>query len=133
VGTKQLLVLSAPAVMACLLCACRSTHAEPAPSPVVRIAELEIDSSQLEAYKTALKEEIETSIRVEPGVLTLYAVSVKDNPSQIRIFETYADVNAYNAHIKTPHFQKYKTGTQQMVKSLKLIETDPIALGAKAR
>ena len=48
---------------------------------IVRIAELEIDSNQLTAYKTALKEEIETSIRVEPGVLALYAVSVKDHPN----------------------------------------------------
>jgi hypothetical protein len=43
----------------------------------VRIAELEIDSGQLEAYKLALKEEIETSIRIEPGVLTLYAQSFR--------------------------------------------------------
>jgi quinol monooxygenase YgiN len=54
----------------------------------VRIAELEIDPGQLEAYKLALKEEIETSIRVEPGVLTLYAVSLKEHPEQIRLFET---------------------------------------------
>jgi hypothetical protein len=52
----------------------------------VRIAELEIDPAQLDRYKLALKEEIETSIRVEPGVLTLYAVSLKGHPEQIRLF-----------------------------------------------
>jgi quinol monooxygenase YgiN len=98
----------------------------------VRIAELEIDPTQIERYKAALKEEIETSIRVEPGVLTLYAVSVKNQPAQIRLFETYADEAAYRAHLETTHFKKYKTGTQEMVKSLKLIETEPIMLGAKA-
>ena len=100
---------------------------------VVRLAELEIDPAQLENYKAALREEIEASIRLEPGVLTLYAVSVKDNPTQIRIFEIYADADAYNAHLETPHFKKYKGSTQQMVKSLKLVETDPILLGAKAK
>ena len=50
----------------------------------MRLAELEIDPAQLDPYKAALKEEIATSIRVEPGVLTLYAVSVKDHPTQIR-------------------------------------------------
>lgn len=65
---------------------------------VVRMAELEIDPVQLEAYKAALKEEIETSIRSEPGVLTLYAVSLKENPAHIRIFETYADMAAYKTH-----------------------------------
>ena len=101
--------------------------------PLVRIAELEIDPAQLENYKALLKEEIETSVRLEPGVLTLYAVAEKENPARIRIFETYADEAAYNAHLETPHFKKYKTMTQQMVKSLKLIETTPILLGAKAK
>src|SRR5690242_4495657 len=84
---------------------------------IVRIAELEIDPTRIESYKAALKEEIETSLRVEPGVLTLFAVSVKDRPAQIRIFETYADDAAYRAHLETPHFKKYKSGTQTMVKS----------------
>ena len=65
---------------------------------VVRLAELEIDLAQLEPYKAALKEEIATSIRVEPGVLTLYAVSVKDHPAQIRLFEMYANQSAYERH-----------------------------------
>jgi quinol monooxygenase YgiN len=99
--------------------------------PLVRIAELEIDPSQIPAYRDALKEEIATSIRDEPGVLTLYAVSVKDQPSQIRIFETYRDQAAYESHLQTPHFKKYKTETQGIVRSLKLIETEPILLGRK--
>jgi quinol monooxygenase YgiN len=99
--------------------------------PLVRIAELDIDPSQVSAYRAALKEEIATSIRLEPGVLTLYAVSVKDQPSQVRIFETYKDQASYESHLQTPHFKKYKAETQGMVKSLKLIETEPIMLGRK--
>jgi len=122
----------------CCLLPSGIAHGEPAPdpaggaqTPIVRLAELEIDPAHLEAYKVALKEEIDTSIRVEPGVLTLYAVSIKDDPTRIRIFETYADMDAYNAHVQSPHFLKYKTGTQHMIRSLTLIETDPIALGAQ--
>lgn len=70
---------------------------------------------------------------MEPGVLTLYAVSVKDHPSQIKIFETYADAKAYEAHLTTPHFQKYKKGTQHMIRSLNLVETDPIYLGVQPK
>ena len=73
--------------------------------PLVRIAELEIDPSQLPAYMDALKEEVATSIRVEPGVLKLYAVSVRDQPSQIRILEVYRDQAAYESHLQTPHFK----------------------------
>ena len=92
---------------------------------------LEIDPAQLGPYLVALREEVETSIRVEPGVLTLYSVQVKGAPWRVRLFEMYADSNAYNAHIASPHFQKYKTGTAAMVRSLVLLETDPVLLGTK--
>ncbi len=100
-------------------------------NPLVRIAELEIDPTQIETYKVLLKEEISTSMRVEPGVLTLSAVSLRDHPNQIRIFETYKDQAAYEFHLRTPHFKKYNGATQGMVKSLKLIETEPILLEQK--
>jgi quinol monooxygenase YgiN len=98
---------------------------------IVRLAELEIDPSQLERYKTALREEIGTSIQVEPGVLTLYAVSVKGHPESIRLFEMYANATAYQSHIDSPHFKRYKSETAGMVKSLKLLETEPILLESK--
>ena len=97
----------------------------------MRLAELEIDPEHLATYKALLKEEIETSIRVEPGVLILYAVSVKEHPNQIRLLESYSNISAYQSHLQTPHFKRYKAQTQNMVKSLTLIETDPILLGSK--
>jgi len=93
---------------------------------IVRLAKLEIDSSRLQDYKAALKEEIETSVRLEPGVLTLYAVQEKDNPSRMTILEIYADTDAYKIHLQTPHFKKYKTAIKDMVKSLELVETIPL-------
>jgi quinol monooxygenase YgiN len=99
----------------------------------VQIAEIEIDPAQLEAYKAAVREQIETAIRAEPGVLVLYAVSEKDSPTRIRVLEIYASTEAYRAHLEAPHFKKYKAVTEKMVKSLKLVRTDPIMLGAKAR
>jgi quinol monooxygenase YgiN len=88
---------------------------EPTEQRMVRIAELEINADQLTAYTAALKEEINISVRVEPGVITLCAVAVRDHPTQIRIFETYADRAAYESHLQTPHFKKYKTETAKMV------------------
>jgi quinol monooxygenase YgiN len=99
----------------------------------VQVAELDIDPAQLESYEAAVKEQIETAIRVEPGVLALYAVSHKENPARITVFEIYADEGAYKAHLEAPHFKKYKAATEKMVKSLELVRTVPIALGAKAK
>jgi quinol monooxygenase YgiN len=93
---------------------------------MVRLAKLEIDSAQLDNYKAFLKEEIQTSLHVEKGVLTLYAVFEKENPARCTILEVYADTAAYKSHIQTSHFLKYKNGTLNMVKSLQLVEVDPL-------
>lgn len=103
-----------------------SAFAQEKPKQMVRLAKLVIDSAQLDSYTQFLKEEIETSLKVEPGVLTLYAVADKDNPNHITILEIYASQEAYQKHIQTPHFLKYKEGTQSMVKSLTLTETVPL-------
>ncbi len=100
---------------------------------MVRLAKLVIDSTQLDSYKDALKEEIEASVRLEPGVLTLYAVAEKEKPNHITILEIYADTAAYKAHLQTPHFIKYKTSTQTMIKSLELAETVPLIPGMKIK
>ncbi len=36
------------------------------------------------------------------------------------------DKEAYLSHLQTAHFKKYKEGTAQMVKSLRLIDTQPM-------
>ena len=128
--TRQLLLV-AISVLASAVCG--AAVAQEMQGQYVQIAEIEIDPTQLEDYKAAVREHIETAIRVEPGVLVLYAVSEKDNPAHIRVFEVYASTEAYRAHLGAPHFKKYKAVTEKMVKSLKLVQTTPVMLGAKAR
>ncbi|SRR5258706_16312398 len=117
--------------MLSLFC-CSNTSAQKK-SQMVRLAKLVIDSAQLEDYKSMLKEEIETSVKVEPGVRTLYAVSEKDNPTHLTILEIYADTTAYKTHLQTPHFIKYKTGTKDMVDSLELVAIIPLISGMKIK
>jgi quinol monooxygenase YgiN len=98
---------------------------------VVRLAKIQVDPAQLESYKVALKEGIKTAVRVEPGVLTYYAVADKDNPAHITILEIYADSAAYKAHIETTHFKKYKNTVKDMVKSLELVDVNLVAVAKK--
>ncbi|MCF2444641.1 antibiotic biosynthesis monooxygenase [Dyadobacter sp. CY345] len=100
---------------------------------MVRIAKIIVDPVQLEAYNGFLKEEIEESVRLEPGVLTLYAVSERTKPNHITILEIYADSAAYKSHIQTRQFLKYKNGTKDMVKSLELIESVPLLPSMKIK
>jgi quinol monooxygenase YgiN len=111
---------------------CNSASAQEK-NQLVRLSKLVIDSTQLENYKAMLKEELETSVRVESGVLTLYAVSEKNNPAHFTILEIYADTNAYKAHLQTPHFVKYKNSTKEMVKSLELVAVNPLVPGMKIK
>jgi len=98
---------------------------------MVRLAEIKVDPSQLEKYNAALKEQMTTAVRVEPGVLTYYAVADKSDPSSITILEIYADTAAYNLHIRTPHFKKYKETVKNKVKSLELIDVTLIGSAKK--
>jgi quinol monooxygenase YgiN len=99
----------------------------------VRLARIRIDPVHLDAYKTALKEEIEASVRLEPGVLSLEAVSVKGKPDEVTILEVYGDAEAYRSHLESTHFRKYKAATQTMVSSLELLECDPLVLATEGK
>jgi len=59
-------------------------------------------------------------------VLTLFSMQDKADPSKIYILEVYADSTAYQHHIQTAHFRKYKESTAAMVRSLKLIDVTPL-------
>ena len=102
-------------------------------SQYIRIAKIVVDSAKLKEYNAALKEHAEAAVKVEPGVIMLYAVAEKLQPTHVSVFEIYSSVEAYQTHIKTPHFLKYKTTVQDMVKELQLIDVNPIALEAKTK
>src|SRR5215813_13774859 len=70
----------------------------------IHIAKLVIEPGKLEDYKKALKEHAETAVKVEPGVITLYAVYEKEHPTNVTVFEIYASEEAYKSHLKAPHF-----------------------------
>jgi quinol monooxygenase YgiN len=105
----------------------RTTHVRPDPTDttqrmMVRISEIEILPAYLDEYMTILKTEAAASVEKEPGVLAIFPMRVKEQPTQIRIVEIYADSSAYQSHLKTAHFLQYKTSTLKMVKSLKLVD-----------
>lgn len=100
---------------------------------LIRLSKIVVDKARLDEYNAFLKEEIEASMRLEPGVLTLYAVSDKHQPERVTILEIYADTASYKSHLATPHFQKYKQGTLDMVKDLELVDVNPLIPGLKIK
>ena len=93
---------------------------------IVRLSKIEVYPEYLEEYLEYAIRVGEISLRTEPGVLTMYAVAEKENPCRITILETYASQAAYQSHIASKHFQKYKQGTLHMVKNLVLSDQLPL-------
>ena len=89
---------------------------------IVRLSIVTVDPDRLEEYMKFAAECGRTSMREEPGVLMMYSMQDKLRPDRISILEIYADRAAYERHIGTAHFQKYKQGTMSMVRKLELLD-----------
>ena len=87
---------------------------------IVRLAEIEVYPEYLQEYLSYANEVDRLSVEREPGVICLFPMQSTEDSTRINILEIYASDAAYQQHLKTEHFQKYKQGTLHMVKSLKL-------------
>ena len=121
---KLIIIIALSIIGTCTLKAQDSTR-------MVRMAKIKVDPGQLQQYTYALKEQMASAIKLEPGVLSYHAVADKKDPSQITIIEIYANNEAYLLHIKTPHFLKYKDLVKDMVLSLELIDVETIGRMSK--
>ena len=98
---------------------------------MVRLVKIEVDPAMLPEFIFMLKEQMNTAVQLEEGVLEYHVVAEKNNPYLFTLIEIYKDNESYLSHIKSPHFLKYKKGTENMVKSLELIDVNLIAQSVK--
>ena len=117
-------------VLIILCISCRQNE-QPKKNPysdemMIRIAEIGIKPAYLDEYLTILKEESKASMELESGVISIFPIYQKENPTEIKILEVYANKKAYESHLEMPHFKHYKTTTLKMVNSLNLIEMNAI-------
>lgn len=93
---------------------------------MIKIAHITVNPYKLEEYKAILKEEMETSLRLEDGVQVLYATWDNENPNRFTILEKYESEEAYTAHCASPQLQKYFELTKEMVLSLEITDATPV-------
>ncbi len=96
-----------------------------------RIAKIKVDAKQLAVYTALLQEQMTSAIKLEPGVLSYTAIADKKDATSITILEVYASNEAYQSHILTPHFKKYKDAVKDMVLALELIDTHLVCSAKK--
>lgn len=119
---------AALAILALCLTEGQAQAAEPTS---IRMAHLQIKEDHLSAFNTSVKEEMEAALRVEPGVIAIYAAADKNDPTKMTFFEMYVDEAAYQTHRDTPHFQKYFHTTKDMISDRILLEAVPVELRDK--
>lgn len=112
--------------------AASGTASGPTQGMMVRISEIQIDPDRLDEYKAILKEEAAASVRLEPGVISIFPMTQREHPAEVRILEIYASRAAYESHIQSPHFQRYKTTTLPMVRSLNLVDMEAMDAASMA-
>lgn len=93
---------------------------------ITRIAEIEVYKKYLSAYLQAAGRVGQLSVEKEEGVVCIFPMQVSGKPNVIRIVEIYRDTAAYQEHLKTEHFLEYKRSTLHMVKSLRLVDVEPL-------
>ena len=93
---------------------------------LIRLAVIEVYPEYLQEYLEAASTVGGESVVKEPGVVCIFPMQMKEQPNQVRIIEIYRSQEAYQSHLQTEHFLKYKNGTLHMVKSLDLQEMTPL-------
>ncbi len=92
---------------------------------IVRLSRITVAPEWLEEYLIWATECGRQSMAQESGGM-MFSMSDKAQPNLITILEIYADEEAYQKHIQSEHFQKYKKGTLEMVQNLELLDQTPL-------
>lgn len=83
------------------------------------------------AFKNIVLPEMAESLRVEKGVLAMYAATDVNNINRWYFYEIYASEEDYQLHRQTPHFKNYIAQTADMSASKKAIPVEPVFLQNK--
>lgn len=84
-------------------------------APLFNLFELEIQNGQTAAYDQIGENNIRTSLTKEAGTLAMYSVKQKANPQMAYMIEIYADEAAYQTHIQSPQYQKFREAAPQIL------------------
>ncbi|HCM9145709.1 TPA: antibiotic biosynthesis monooxygenase, partial [Enterobacter roggenkampii] len=83
-------------------------------------------------FKNIVLPEMAESLKVEKGVLAMYAATDSQTPNRWYFYEIYASEEAYQLHRQTPHFRDYLRQTVHMSASKNAIPVKPVFLRNKS-
>jgi len=74
----------------------------------VILAPIQIKEGFREKFVEAMVEDARDSVAHEPGCLRFDVIQDAGDPNRIWVYEVYKDEKAFEAHMQTPHFLKWK-------------------------
>ena len=76
---------------------------------------IEIKKEHRTAFLAAMLEDVRDTLEKEPGCLRLDVLQDLDpkEPNTIHLYEVYRDREAFDAHCKTSHYEKWRTTVEQ--------------------
>jgi len=82
-------------------------------------------------FKNIVLPEMAESLKVEKGVLAMYAATDSQTPNRWYFYEVYASEEDYQLHRQTPYFRDYLRQTAHMSSSKDAIPVKPVFLRNK--
>lgn len=96
-----------------------------------KLVKVEVNPQDNQQFAQIITAEMAQSLKVEDGVIAMYAATEQAQPNKWLFFEIYANDAAYDAHRQTPHFNDYLKQTEKMVVDKQMLEIEPAYLGNK--
>ena len=103
----------------------------PTPEAQVNLVTVTVNPEMNQAFADIVIPEMVESMRVESGVLAMYAATAQDEPNKWYFLEIYAANAAYQQHRQTPHFKDYLARTAAMSSDKAFIDVQPVMMKNK--
>jgi quinol monooxygenase YgiN len=86
----------------------------------VVIADVTVPSERLAAFIAASLEDARDSVAKEPGCRQFDVLLSADGSPTVVFYEVYADRAAFEAHLQTPHFFRWRDATQGLITATRI-------------
>ncbi|AEF46989.1 Antibiotic biosynthesis monooxygenase [Serratia sp. AS12] len=92
---------------------------------------VDVKPEHQQAFKNIVLAEMSDSLKIEDGVLAMYAATDAKNENRWYFYEIYASEADYQRHRQTPHFRGYIAQTSEMTTAKESIPVVPVFLRNK--
>ena len=81
----------------------------------VVIAEFEVKPAHLDDFLALAHDDAQHSVADEPGCRQFDVVQLQNSPNSVLFYELYDDRAAFDAHLDTPHLERFRAGFPALI------------------